>query len=227
MKSISKIILTSLILVASLSNSTAQGLSFSYLIPKDGYLSAPISPFSIRGIGADLGPIGVETGFSLYYMGGLGMKGLPFEAGKPLTGPHMSLLIPLQLALILNSPFVSLRLKGGGFGFWNLNPRINEGNMDRALRDFENWEVLNSDLDIGNKLGAGWIVGTSLEFHVADNFSISTEFSYLKGSSKSSLEGSYTGAPAGSIPQTVQASFPDSKINLEGFEISLGVVLER
>ncbi len=30
------------------------GLSFSYFIPKNGYFSTPISPFSIRGLGVDL-----------------------------------------------------------------------------------------------------------------------------------------------------------------------------
>ncbi|MDA0195751.1 MAG: hypothetical protein O2951_12015 [Bacteroidetes bacterium] len=206
--------------------SFSQGLSFSYLIPKDGYLSAPISPFSIRGIGVDMGFIGIETGFSLYYMGGLGMKGLPFDAGKPLTGPHMSLLIPLQLGLIINGKFVSMRLKGGGFGLWHINPRINEGNMDRALRDYQSWVVLNSDLKMDNSLGGGWIVDTSLEFHVADNFSISTEFSYLKGHTKSSLEGTYTGADNSGSLQTLSASFHDSKISLEGFEVSIGVVVD-
>jgi len=205
----------------------SQGLSFSYLIPKDGYLSAPVSPFSVRGIGLDFGLIELETGFTLYSIGGLSMSGLPFDSDKPLTGPHFSILVPLQLAFVLDSKFVTFKLRGGGFSFYHINPRLNNGSMDRAIRDFEGWQVANADLDMENNLGFGWIAGTSFEFHVSSNFSVSAGVSYLKGKSNAALDGTYTGAAQGDVIQTVNASFPDAETSLEGVEISLGVVIRR
>ena len=52
------------------------GLSFSYFLPKNGYFSTPISPFSIRGLGVDLNRfVALEAGASLYRMSGLNVKG--------------------------------------------------------------------------------------------------------------------------------------------------------
>src|SRR5687768_12900178 len=74
------------------------GLSFSYFLPKNGYFSTPISPFSIRGLGVDLNRyIAIETGASLYRMSGLNLKGLPFESKSPLIGPNFTILVPLEL----------------------------------------------------------------------------------------------------------------------------------
>lgn len=227
MKVVHKAILFSIILFATSQTSYSQGLSFSYLIPKDGYLSAPVSPFSVRGLGLDFGLFEVETGFTLYSIGGLAMSELPFETDKPLTGPHFSVLVPLQLVIALSSKYVTFKLKGGGFSFYHINPRLNRGNMDRAIRDFEGWQVANADLDMENNLGFGWIVGTSLEFNVSSNFSITTGVSYLKGMSNAALEGTYTGGAQGNIIQTVDASFPDAQTSLEGLEISLGVILKK
>lgn len=205
----------------------SQGLSFSYLIPKNGYLSAPVSPFSVRGLGLDFGFIEVETGFTLYSIGGLSITGLPFESNKPITGPHFSILVPLQLVFALDSKFVTFKLTGGGYIFYHINPRLNNGNLDRAIRDFENWQVANANLDMENNIGLGWIVGTSLEFHVSNSFSISAGVNYLRGRSNAPLSGTYSGAAEGNVVQTIDASFPDAKTALEGIEISLGVVLKR
>ena len=206
--------------------STAQGLSFSYLIPKNGYLSAPVSPLAIRGVGYYYGAVGIETGGSVYAMAGLGMAGLPFEAAVPLTGPHFSLLVPLELAFKLDSKIVTWKVKGGAAGIWHVNPRLNLGNFDRALRTYEGWQVANADMDIRSKPGLGWIAGTGFEWHIAKDFSISTEFSYLKVTSEAKLTGSYTGGNTGPL-ETKTADFPEAFINLEGLEISLGVTLRR
>ncbi len=225
MSKYSKSIFTSVfILCLSYGSTLGQGLSFSYLIPKNGYLAAPVSPFSIRGIGVDFGSfVGVDTGFSLYYMSGLGMSGLPFESEEPLVGPQFSLMVPLELSLGVNAGIVSVRVLGGGFGLWHLNTRINEGNMDRALRDAEDWVVLNSDLSLNNQLGGGWLAGIVFDWHVSQDFSISTEFRYLDGSSGAALTGSYTGAPSDGQLITRDVDYADARIDVEGLEISLGV----
>jgi len=78
------------------------GLSFSYFIPKNGYFSTPISPFSIRGLGVDLNRyIALETGASLYRMSGLNVKDLPFESKDALVGPNFTILVPAEIVFQL------------------------------------------------------------------------------------------------------------------------------
>ncbi|MEP2276894.1 MAG: hypothetical protein ABJH98_15665 [Reichenbachiella sp.] len=204
-----------------------QGVSASFIIPKDGYFSAPVSPLSIRGLGLDFGLIGIETGISLYNMPGLPMNGLPFEANEPLTGPHWSILVPLQLSLTLDANAMSVKFLGGGFGMGHLAPQINYGNMDRAIRDYEGWDVANANLDVENKIGFGWMAGVELAFHVNDKFSITTEVQYLKGDSGAAITGAYSGGSIGGDIETRTVAYPDAVTALEGVEISLGVKMNR
>src|SRR5436190_18758110 len=88
------------LLVGLNSISTAQnvGLSFSYFIPRNGYFSTPISPFSIRGVGVDLNKfVALETGASLYRMSGLNIKDVPFETREPMTGPNFTIFVPGEI----------------------------------------------------------------------------------------------------------------------------------
>ncbi|MEO9965718.1 MAG: hypothetical protein ABJF11_08020 [Reichenbachiella sp.] len=204
-------------------SANGQGLSASVIIPKDGYVSVPVSPLSIRGLGVSFGLIGIETGASLYNMPGLPMEGLPFDTDKPVTGPHWSILVPLQLTLTLESNAVSVKFLGGGFGMGHLAPRINYGNMDRAIRTHENWDVANSDLEVENKLGFGWMTGVELSFHVSSKFSITTEVQYLKGTSGAAIVGEYSGGSIGGSIENRVVEYPDTKVLLEGVEISIGV----
>src|SRR6476620_2311281 len=95
------------------------GLSFSYFIPKNGYFSTPISPFSIRGIGVDLNKyIALETGASLYRMSGLNVKDMPFESKDPIVGPNFTLFVPAELVLQFKGKKAEFDIKGGGFAFY-------------------------------------------------------------------------------------------------------------
>ncbi|XOV90838.1 MAG: hypothetical protein ACFHWX_11575 [Bacteroidota bacterium] len=217
-----KLILFILLITVCL-RSQGQGISFSYLFPTNGYLSAPVSPFSLRGVGLDFGLVGIESGFTLYSIPGLPLEDLPFKSDKPLVGPGFATLVPLQLSLGVKSKAVSFKVLGGGFGLWNINPRINYGNFDRALRDFENWDVANSDLSMENGLGIGWMAGVGFEFHVSQKFSLTTDIQYLSGKIKSPIDGIYQGGVEGGIIETKLAEFPDAKTLLQGIEISLGV----
>lgn len=203
----------------------SQGLSFSYLIPKNGYLSAPISPFSIRGVGIG-GTVGAETGFTLYSMPGLSMSGLPFKSEKALTGPNWSILVPGQATFSFGFGPVGVKLLGGGFFIWHASSRLNRGNLDRAIAQYENWDIASSSMNMKTKPGYGWIAGTELEFKVNKKFSITTEIQYLKGASESTLSGGYSGGNIGEIITTREASFTSAKTDLEGFEISIGVKLQ-
>ena len=76
------------------------GLSFSYFIPRNGYFSTPISPFSIRGLGVDLSKyLSLETGASLYRMSGLNIIDVPFKSKSPMTGPGFTIFVPAELVL--------------------------------------------------------------------------------------------------------------------------------
>lgn len=206
----------------SISSAHSQGISFSYLIPKNGYLSAPISPFSIRGIGIG-GLVGLETGISLYSMPGLTMSGLPFDSNNPLTGQSWSFLIPGQATLTLGFDLVQIKLLAGGFFIWHANTRMNKGNLDREIAKYENWDIATSSLQMENKPGVGLMGGIGFEFKVNKKFSITSEVQYLNGQSDSSLKGSYAGGNIGDIIVTKEANYETAKTDLQGFEISLGV----
>ncbi|HMP99856.1 MAG TPA: hypothetical protein PKC24_08750, partial [Cyclobacteriaceae bacterium] len=94
MKNKVKFLLVGLSFTLLLKGAEAQemGLSFSYFIPKNGYLSTPVSPFSIRGLGVGLNDyISLETGFSLYRMAGLNIIDIPYESKDALLGPNFTL----------------------------------------------------------------------------------------------------------------------------------------
>lgn len=217
-----RILLSLLIIYVFSSELAAQGVSFSYLIPKNGYLTAPISPFSLRGIGIGES-LGVETGFSLYNVPGQGMEHLPFSYDKPLTGPHFAVLIPAEFFIKIPMGTLSLKLSGGGFLWRNFNQRINEGNMDRAFREYENWDVLNTNFSMDNKIGYGWIAGTEVEYAVNRDLSISIELHYLSGQSSTGLSGSYSGGTIDNTIETKTIDLPKAAMLLEGLEISFGV----
>ena len=210
--------------IISISHSFSQGLAFSYLLPKNGYLSAPISPFSIRGVGIGK-TVGLETGFTLYSMPGLSMSDLPFESNKPLTGPNWAVLVPMELILAGDFGDIGLKVMGGGFGLWTLSSRINEGNMDRALAKYEGWDVTTSDFEMKTKIGWGWMAGGEIEYRVNKKFAITIEAQYLKGKSKSAIKGTYAGGNSGGVIVEKEAHFRESKTNLEGLELSIGVKL--
>ena len=201
------------------------GVSFSYFIPKDGYFSAPISPFSLRGLGIDLGKyFAVETGFTLYRMSGLNVKGLPFDSNKPLVGPNFTILTPLEGVIQFIGEDQEFRIKAGGFLFFGIDNKLNEGNIDRALRDYQGWDVLNSNLDFDNKVGTGYHFGVEYVFYFANKFGISLGGNYFIGGADLNLKGDVVGGTIAGGFQTSSVDFPGSKIDFTGFEIAIGVI---
>lgn len=199
------------------------GLSFSYFIPKNGYFSTPISPFSIRGLGVDINRfLALETGGSLYRMSGLNVKDLPFETKDPLVGPNFTILVPAELVLQFKGQRVEFDIKGGVFGFYGFGQKINYGNFDRAIRKFENWQVANSAFTYSNKPGWGYHGGAELTVYVTQQVGVSIETNYLVGQSNLPLKGSYTGG--NDILETKTVAYPDAKIDLTGLEFSIGLI---
>jgi hypothetical protein len=199
------------------------GLSFSYFIPKNGYLSTPISPFSIRGLGFDINRfLAIETGGSLYRMSGMNLKDLPFASKEPLVGPNFTVLIPVELVLQLKGSKVEFDIKGGGFFFYGFANKINYGNMDRAIRAVQQWEVANSNFTFKNHPGFGYHGGAELTVYVTSQVGVSLETNYFVGDAKFPLEGSLTGGNTSIETQDVQ--YPDAKIDFTGLEFAIGLI---
>jgi hypothetical protein len=201
------------------------GLSFSYFIPRNGYFSTPISPFSIRGLGVNLNRyLAIETGASLYRMSGLNIIDLPFESKDALLGPNFTLFVPVELVIQFKGKQVEFDIKGGGFVFYGFDQKLNYGNFDRSIRTFENWDVANSNLKFSNNPGFGYHFGAELTFNVTRQFGISLETNYLMGSAKFPLTGSYTGGTMTNPLETVAIDYKDAKVDFTGLEFSIGVI---
>ena len=220
-----KYVFTSLVLIAVSLTATAQdfGLSFSYFIPKNGYLSTPVSPFSIRGLGFDINRFfAIETGASLYRMSGLNMKDLPFESKEPLVGPNFTILIPVELVFQLHGSQVEFDIKGGGFFFYGFANNLNYGNLDRAIRTAEQWQVTNSSFSFENNPGFGYHAGAELTVFVTSQVGVSLETNYFVGDAKFPLQGSYTGG--NSLLETRDVEFTSAKIDFTGLEFAIGLI---
>lgn len=153
-----RIILVAFFVLFALDGLFAQdvGLSFSYFIPRNGYFSTPISPFSLRGVGFNINRfLALETGASLYRMSGLSMTGLPYETKDPFLGPNFTLFVPVELVIQFAGKQAEFDIKGGVFGFYGFDQKLNYGNIDRTLREIENWDVANATLNFDNQTGSG------------------------------------------------------------------------
>ncbi len=218
-----------LLVFAPSSRAQAQemGLSFSYFIPKDGYLSTPISPFSLRGVGVDITRFfALQTGFSLYRMTGMNVRDMEgVETDRPIVGPNFTIMVPAELVLQFIGQSQEFRLKAGGFGFYGFANKINYGNLDRAIREFESWDVANSEVDHSHGLGLGYFFGAEYVVFVTRQWGISLEGNYFIGDAPFEMTGSYTGGTESGPLVTRTIDWQDSKIDFTGLEISIGVII--
>lgn len=204
------------------------GVSVSYFLPRNGYFSTPISPFSIRGIGINFTDfLGIQTGASIYRMSGLNMINLPFDSKEPLVGPNFTFYIPAELVFQLKGNRAELDIKGGGFVFYGVDQKLNYGNLDRALRSYQNWDVANSALSFQNNPGVGTHFGAEFTFYITNQVGISLEGNYLMGSSRMPLKGNVTGGNLNGTLQSVAIDYADAKIDFTGYEISMGLVFKN
>jgi hypothetical protein len=217
-----------LILVFICLQSKAQqvGLSFSYFIPRNGYFSTPISPFSIRGLGVDINKfMALETGASLYRMSGLNIVNVPFESKSPLTGPSFTVFVPAELVFQFKGKKTEFDIKGGGFAFYSFAQKLNYGNIDKAIRAHADLDVANADLSFKNKPGFGYHAGFELTVNVTRAWGISFETNYLMGASKIPLTGTYSGGNINEPITTNVINEPNAKVDFTGLEFSIGIIL--
>ena len=200
------------------------GLSFSYFIPRNGYFSTPVSPFSFRGLGVTINRFMVlQTGVSLYRMSGLSMKDLPLQSKDPFVGPNFTLFVPGELVFQLKGSRMEFDIKGGGFFFYGLGQTLNYGNIDKAIREKEGWAVANSTLSFQNHPGFGYHGGVELTVYVTDQVGVSIETNYLAGQSRMPLAGSYSGGNS-TIGASTPVDYKDAKVDFTGLEFSLGLI---
>lgn len=228
MKQVLRSLLITLILFpasAHLASGQNVGVSFSFFFPKNGYFSIPISPFSLRGVGINLNRyVALESGFSLYRMSGLSVTDVPFETKDPIIGPTTTLLVPVELVLQAGNSTQQFRIKGGVFAFYNLTSRLMSGNLDKALKEYIMWDVLNSDFAYENNLGWGYQLGAEYIVYITKQFGITLGANYFLGGSDLNLGGFYSGGLLGGPLQTALEDFPASRLDFTGWEISLGAL---
>ena len=216
-------ITVALIAISSVALCQDFGLSFSYFIPKNGYFSTPISPFSIRGLGVNLNKyVALETGASLYRMSGLNLKDLEVKTKSPLIGPNFTILVPAEIVFMLQGTNVELDIKGGGYFFYGFDQKINYGNFDRAVRDANGWSVANGDLSFKNHPGFGYHAGAELTIYVTSQVGVSLETNYLAGQAKFPITGTYTGGITNI--ETTDVNYQDAKVDFTGLEFSIGLL---
>lgn len=220
-----KSILLLIVLIAVMSAQAQEfGLSFSYFIPKNGYFSTPISPFSIRGLGVNFNRFAsIETGASLYRMSGISVKDMGFVTKESIVGPNFTLFIPVEFIISFKGKRTEFDLKGGGFGFLPFANKIDYGNFDRGIRTMENWQVVNSTIDFTTHPGYGWMAGVELTFQVTSQVGISLETNYLAGSANFPMHGSYTGVDKNDQVMTKTFAYNQAKMDMTGLEFSIGV----
>lgn len=198
------------------------GVSFSFFFPQGGDFSIPISPFSYRGVALPFSDyVGIQTGGTVYRMGGLGIKNFEFESDESEYGPNITLYVPLELYLQFGNSKSTFSLKGGVFGFYGVFNKLNYGVIDRAIVRKNNWEVANADFTFKNRPGWGYQGGIEWLIQVSRKFALTFEVNYLMGGANLNLEGTYIGGTNGSI-QTYPLNSPDAQVNFSGLEISIG-----
>lgn len=206
--------------------SLSQGLSVSYLIPQNGQLAAPVSPFSVRGLRLPLlNNMGIQTGGTLYIFPGLPVEGLPFSSEESLRGASLGLILPVEAYVGFKSNGVQVLFSGGVFGIGFFNNRINQGHWDRAIRDFNEWDLVNGELQLDNRLGYGWISGISIDIPITRKYALSFGVNYLSAQVNSPIGGIIEGITSSNQRINETLDYNDAYTLLQGLEISLGVSL--
>jgi hypothetical protein len=221
-----KVVIFSIILsLINFQKSFAQiGVGVGFFIPSTGYVASVSGPLSLRGVGFTINKLfTVQTGFTVYSMPGNAVTHMPFKAKEPLFGASTTLLVPLEFGLGTRIGDVSISASAGGFLFYNFTHRLDKGNFDRAISEYEGWDVANADLNYTNRPGYGYITSFEIEYHVNKKLGIYVQYSYLDGESVLELNGNYKGGNLGGTIIEKTAAFNDARLSIKGSELGIGV----
>lgn len=224
-------------LLALLSAATAGGIgiSFSYLIPRNGLFSHPVSPLSLRDIGFQLGRyFGLSGSLSLYSFAGMGLKDAgnqPIDTGGPAVGPFTSVLGSAVAKLILPMGNLELVGLGGLFGAFNINPPLMTGTLDRYLAGATSgvtYEAVTSRLTYNGRWGWGYLFGGSATYYLKGQFGLSLGALYYLGGADLKLAGTYDAYDADEgygarLGQPLPAALRGARIDFTGLEILIGL----
>lgn len=203
-------------------------IGFSYFIPEKGSLSIPVAPFSYTYTWQPLKYFKLLPSAAIFSIGGMSVTGLPagFDNSKPLMGPFYSISLSLMPQLSIPMGMFELDIGAGYFGSYNLLLKVNNGNMDRMMRMYEQWDVCNTEFTFTNNISHGFIMGGSLTIWLnkKKELGIAPGLVYYMGSSKLKLKGNYSGGIINQIITTKEISFPASKLNYKGYMIQIGVL---
>ncbi|ELR73568.1 hypothetical protein C900_02653 [Fulvivirga imtechensis AK7] len=161
-------------------------------------------------------------------MSGLNVKDIEdFKTEDPILGPNFTILVPVELVLQFVGRGQEFRIKGGGFGFYGFDNKLNYGNLDKAIRKYEGWDVANSAFDFDHGLGLGYFFGAEYIIFVTRQWGLSLEANYFVGDAGLGLKGSYTGGMMTGPLETKQKDYADSKVDFTGLEISIGIIITQ
>ena len=146
------------------------------------------------------------------------------STNNSLLGPNFTIFVPAELVFQFAGSSLQFDIKGGGFFFYGFGQNLNYGNIDRAIRQFKNLEVVNANLTYENNPGFGYHVGAELTIPVTGQVKVSLETNYLIGSAKFPLKGSYSGGSLNGPNQVTPVDYKDAKVDFTGLEFSIGLM---
>ena len=222
-----KILLIGFVVIITSAQAKSQdfGISASFILPKNGYFSTPISPLSIRGVSlASAGVFSIDIGGSLYRMSGMSITSAPLDTRKPMVGPFFNLMVPIEAVINLGNRNTSFLIKGGGFAFYNFGTKLNYGNIDRAMIDYLDVEIANSDLSFDNTIGYGYEFGIEYIQYMNRQFGVTLGANYYIGGANLNLQGTVKAVDANGIITDNPIDFRDAKLDYTGLEISVGLL---
>lgn len=208
----------------------SQAVGFSYFFPTKGYFSNPISPVSLS-LPLSFGKyFQIAPGITLNSIGGMSLKDTPdnINSSTPLVGPFQSLSGSLVPTIVIPFKSFAINLKGGVFGFTSMNTKIFTGNMETIIKEAYGYDAVAATPKIGDKSNFGWgyVFGSELQFHVTGKIWGKLGADYFIGEQNLPVQGSYYYIQ-NSEYREANIDFNNSKLNYEGLQISVGVIMKN
>ena len=203
------------------------GITYSYFFPRNGNFSAPVAPLSIKNIDLFFGNnFAITSSFSLYNIGGMDVKGLPFVTSDPLFYAFQSLNVSIGGKIVLPMDDFEFEIFGGPFTYHNFNQKLNYGTLDRGIALYQDLDIVRSSFEYKSGLGFGWMYGGAITITIKKGIGLYFGGAYYSGQNNLDLKGSYDGGTSNGVFLSETVSYPETKLDYRGFELMLGVKIE-